>query len=139
MGQLALPLRRPVVTTCLPRPSSTQRVRIGLLPRSRTQHQGDSVHLVIALPARPRRHSSVNSNGAANALTLQHRDIAAPVLSNMSRSTGHAREDLEQIAMLGTIQATRRYVPERGPFRPFARRYANGEVCHYRRDKRFLI
>ena len=41
--------------------------------------------------------------------------------------------------MLGILQASRRYTPERGPFRPFARTYANGEVYHYLRDKGFLI
>ncbi len=41
--------------------------------------------------------------------------------------------------MLGIIQASRRYAPERGHFRPFARNYANGEVYHYLRDKGFLI
>jgi DNA-directed RNA polymerase specialized sigma subunit len=41
--------------------------------------------------------------------------------------------------MLGIIQAARRYSPERGSFRPYARTYANGEVYHYLRDKGFLI
>ena len=41
--------------------------------------------------------------------------------------------------MLGILQAARRYSPERGLFRPFARTYANGEVYHYLRDKGFLI
>ena len=41
--------------------------------------------------------------------------------------------------MLGIIQAARRYSPERGSFRPYARNYANGEVYHYLRDKGFLI
>ena len=59
--------------------------------------------------------------------------------ANLSRRTGHAREDLEQIAMVGIILAARRYVPERGNFRPFARRYANGEVHHFLRDRGFLI
>jgi DNA-directed RNA polymerase specialized sigma subunit len=61
------------------------------------------------------------------------------VAANLSRRTGHAREDLEQIAMVGIILAARRYLPERGPFRPFARRYANGEVHHFLRDRGFLI
>jgi DNA-directed RNA polymerase specialized sigma subunit len=61
------------------------------------------------------------------------------VAANLSRRTGHAREDLEQIAMVGIILAARRYVPERGNFRPFARRYANGEVHHFLRDRGFLI
>jgi len=46
---------------------------------------------------------------------------------------------MEQIAMLGILQAARRYSPERGSFRPYARTYANGEVYHYLRDKGFLI
>lgn len=41
--------------------------------------------------------------------------------------------------MLGIIQASRRYSPERGSFRSYARTYANGEVYHYLRDKGFLI
>jgi DNA-directed RNA polymerase specialized sigma subunit len=41
--------------------------------------------------------------------------------------------------MLGILQAARRYSPERGTFRPYARTYANGEVYHYLRDKGFLI
>jgi DNA-directed RNA polymerase specialized sigma subunit len=95
--------------------------------------------LVIAFPAKPRRHRPVNPHAAANALALQHRDIAATVAGNISRRTGHPKEDLEQIAMLGILQAARRYSPERGSFRPFARTYANGEVYHYLRDKGFLI
>lgn len=139
MGQLDLPLRPPVVATCLPRSSSAQRVRIGPRPRPRPQHQGDAVQLVIAFPAKPRRHRPVNPHAAANALALQHCDIAATVAGNISRRTGHPKEDLEQIAMLGIIQAARRYSPERGSFRPYARTYANGEVYHYLRDKGFLI
>ncbi len=81
----------------------------------------------------------MNPHAAANALALQHRDIAATVAGNISRRTGHPKEDLEQIAMLGILQASRRYTPERGPFRPYARTYANGEVYHYLRDKGFLI
>jgi len=81
----------------------------------------------------------VNPHAAANALALQHRDIASTVAGNISRRTGHPKEDLEQIAMLGIIQAARRYSPERGSFRPYARTYANGEVYHYLRDKGFLI
>jgi len=138
-GQLDLPLRPPVVATCLPRPSSAKRIGIGHRPQARPHPQGDAVQLVIAFPAKPRRHRPVNPHAAANALALQHRDIAATVAGNISRRTGHPKEDLEQIAMLGIIQAARRYSPERGSFRPYARTYANGEVYHYLRDKGFLI
>ena len=138
-GQLDLPLRPPVVAMCVPLPRHAQRVRIGPRPRPRPQHQGDVVQLVIAFPPKPRRRRPVNPHAAANALALQHCDIAATVAGNISRRTGHPKEDLEQIAMLGIIQAARRYSPERGAFRPYARTYANGEVYHYLRDKGFLI
>ena len=131
MGQLDLPLRPPVVATCLPRPRRAQRAR----PTPSDQ----AVQLVIAFPAKPRRHRPINPHAAANGLALQHRDIAATVAGNISRRTGHPKEDLEQIAMLGIIQAARRYSPERGSFRPYARTYANGEVYHFLRDKGFLI
>ena len=90
-------------------------------------------------PRHRRPHRNAHPHAAANELALQHRDIARAVAANLSRRTGHAREDLEQIAMVGIILAARRYVPERGPFRPFARRYANGEVHHFLRDRGFLI
>jgi hypothetical protein len=131
-GQLALPLRPPVVASCVTRrPRRPQRAR----PAPCQQ----AVQLVIAFPAKPRRHRPVNPHAAANALTLQHRDIAKTVAINISRRTGHPKEDLEQIAMLGILQAARRYAPGRGAFRPYARTYANGEVYHYLRDKGFLI
>jgi hypothetical protein len=131
-GQLALPLRPPVVATCVARrPHRPQRAR----PAPCQQ----AVQLVIAFPAKPRRHRPINPHAAANALALQHRDIAKTVAGNISRRTGQPKDDLEQIAMLGIIQAARRYSPERGSFRPYARTYANGEVYHYLRDKGFLI
>jgi DNA-directed RNA polymerase specialized sigma subunit len=61
------------------------------------------------------------------------------VATNLSCRKGHAREDLKQIAMVTIILAARLYLRERGDFRPFARRYANGEVHHFLRDRGFLI
>lgn len=132
-------LRLPVLATFLPRPRCPQRDGIGPRRQARRQHQGDAVQLVIAFPAKPRRHRPVNPHAAANALALQHRAIAKTVAGNISRRTGHPKGDLEQIAMLGILQAARRYSPERGPFRPFARTYGSGGVYHYHRDKGFLI
>lgn len=130
--QLELPLRPVVVASPLPR-------RPRLPQRARPAPSNQALQLVIALPAKPRRHRPINPHAAANALALQHRDIAKTVAGNISRRTGHPMDDLEQIAMLGILQAARRYSPERGSFRPFARTYANGEVYHYLRDKGFLI
>ena len=91
-------------------------------------------------PGRSHRpHRAIHPHAAANELALQHQDIARAVAANLSRRTGHAQEDLEQIDMVGIILAARRCVPERGDFRPFARRYANGEVHHFLRDRGFLI
>lgn len=94
---------------------------------------------VIAYPAKPRRHRPVNPHAEANALAMQHQDIAEKVARNLSRRTGHPVEDLRQIAMMGIIQASRRYDKCRGNFRSFARKYANGEVFHFLRNKGFLI
>ena len=79
------------------------------------------------------------AHAAANALALQHRDIGATVAVNISCRTGHPKEDLEQIAMLGIIQASRPYPPERGSLRPYARYNANSEVYHLLRDNGFLL
>jgi DNA-directed RNA polymerase specialized sigma24 family protein len=130
--QLALPLRPSVVASCVTRRPRRPR-------RTQPPPCQQAVQLVIAFPAKPRRHRTVNPHAAANALALQHGDIAKTVAGNISRRTGHPKEDLEQIAMLGILQAARRYSPERGSFRPYARTYANGEVYHYLRDKGFLI
>ena len=59
--------------------------------------------------------------------------------ANVSRRTCRPREDLEQVAMVDIILAARRHTPERGGFRPFARRNANGKVRHFLLDRGFLI
>jgi DNA-directed RNA polymerase specialized sigma subunit len=41
--------------------------------------------------------------------------------------------------MIGLIKAARRYDPSRGPFRPYGRTYANGEITHFLRDTGFLL
>jgi DNA-directed RNA polymerase specialized sigma subunit len=125
-------LRPAVVASCVTRRPRRPR-------RTQPPPCQQAVQLVIAFPVKPRRHRPVNPHAAANALALQHRDIAKTVAGNISRRTGHPKDDLEQIAMLGIIQAARRYSPERGSFLPYARTYANGEVYHYLRDKGFLI
>jgi DNA-directed RNA polymerase specialized sigma subunit len=118
-----------VTQTTSHRPSARQHQSPGPRGPSRTPPPGSH--------RRPQRRD--HPHAAANALALRHRDIARAVAANLSRRTGHAREDLEQIAMVGIILAARRYAPERGSFRPFARRYANGEVHHFLRDRGFLI
>jgi hypothetical protein len=119
--------------------------------RSRCRHQPQpavlQLQLVLAFPDpipppprhRPRRHRPVHPHAAANALALQHLDLAEKIAGNFARRTVHPREDLLQLATLGLIKAARRYQPGRGPFRAYARTYANGEITHWLRDHGFLI
>jgi RNA polymerase sigma factor (sigma-70 family) len=92
-----------------------------------------------ASPCRPRRQRPVRPYAAADALALQHRDLAEKIAGNFARRTVHPKEDLLQIAMIGLIKAARRYDPSRGPFRPYGRTYANGEITHFLRDNGFLL
>ena len=83
-------------------------------------------------------------HAAADALVVEHLPFAAKVASNYARRTGHPKEDLEQLAAIGLIKASRRYDisrPGRSPnhFIAYARPFVNGEITHYLRDKGFLI
>jgi DNA-directed RNA polymerase sigma subunit (sigma70/sigma32) len=88
---------------------------------------------------RPPRQRPVRPHAAADALALQHRDLAEKISGNFARRTVHPKEDLLQLAMIGLIKAARRYDPSRGPFRPYGRTYANGEITHFLRDNGFLL
>ena len=88
---------------------------------------------------RPRRERPVRLHAAADALALEHRDLAEKIAGNFARRTVHPKEDLLQLAMIGLIKAARRYDPSRGPFRPYGRTYANGEITHFLRDNGFLL
>jgi RNA polymerase sigma factor (sigma-70 family) len=90
-------------------------------------------------PKRPRRQRPVRPHAAADALALEHRDLAEKIAGNFARRTVHPKEDLLQLAMIGLIKAARRYEPSRGPFRPYGRTYANGEITHFLRDSGFLL
>jgi len=96
----------------------------------------------LARPAsrcRPRRQRPVRPHAAADALALEHMDLAEKIAGNFARRTIHPKEDLLQLAMIGLIKAARRYDPSRGPFRPYGRTYANGEITHFLRDNGFLL
>jgi DNA-directed RNA polymerase specialized sigma subunit len=83
-------------------------------------------------------------HASADALVVEHLPFAAKVAANYARRTGHPKEDLEQLAAIGLIKASRRYDihrPGRSPnhFIAYARPFVNGEITHYLRDKGFLI
>jgi hypothetical protein len=88
---------------------------------------------------RPRRQRPVRPHATADALALEHMDLAEKIAGNFARRTVHPKEDLLQLAMIGLIKAARRYDPSRGPFRPYGRTYANGEITHFLRDNGFLL
>jgi DNA-directed RNA polymerase sigma subunit (sigma70/sigma32) len=90
-------------------------------------------------PKAPRRQRPVRPHAAADALALEHMDLAEKIAGNFARRTVHPKEDLLQLAMIGLIKAARRYDPSRGPFRPYGRSYANGEITHFLRDNGFLL
>jgi len=100
-----------------------------------------SVVLVGAEPPtrRQRRQRQRSPYAEADALALSHRDLAEKIAGNFARRTGHPLEDLRQLALIGLIKAARRYDPSRGPFRPYGRTYANGEITHFLRDNGFLL
>jgi hypothetical protein len=93
----------------------------------------------VPMRCRPRRVRPVRPHAAADALALQHRDLAEKIAGNFARRTIHPKEDLLQLALIGLIKAARRYDPSRGPFRPYGRTYANGEITHFLRDNGFLL
>jgi DNA-directed RNA polymerase sigma subunit (sigma70/sigma32) len=113
-----------------------EQLEINLLEpaRHRARTQG-----LVAPGCRPRRQRPMRPHAAADALALQHRDLAEKIAGNFARRTVHPKEDLLQLAMIGLIKAARRYDPSRGPFRPYGRTYANGEITHFLRDNGFLL
>jgi DNA-directed RNA polymerase sigma subunit (sigma70/sigma32) len=100
------------------------------LPRATVRH---------APHCRPRRQRPVRPHADADALALEHMDLAEKIAGNFARRTVHPKDDLLQLAMIGLIKAARRYDPSRGPFRPYGRTYANGEITHFLRDNGFLL
>jgi RNA polymerase sigma factor (sigma-70 family) len=104
-------------------------------PRHRPTAQAPARHIA----RRPRRQRPVRPHAAADALALEHMDLAEKIAGNFARRTVHPKEDLLQLAMIGLIKAARRYDPSRGPFRPYGRTYANGEITHFLRDHGFML
>ena len=111
-------------------------------PTHRPRPQQTTARATTRSRARGRRCRSPHA--AADALVVQHLPFAARVAANYARRTGHPRDDLEQLAAIGLIKASRRYDtqrPGRSPnhFIAYARPFVNGEITHYLRDKGFAI
>ena len=107
--------------------------------QAQARHRPVSQSAAERSPKPPRRQRPVRPHAAADALALEHMDLAEKIAGNFARRTVHPKEDLLQLAMIGLIKAARRYDPSRGPFRPYGRTYANGEITHFLRDNGFLL
>jgi DNA-directed RNA polymerase specialized sigma subunit len=110
-------------------------------PAHRPRPQQATAHVTTSVRSRGPLRSP---HAAADALVVQHLPFAAKVAANYARRTGHPREDLEQLAAIGLIKASRRYDIQRlgrspNHFIAYARPFVNGEITHYLRDKGFAI
>jgi len=122
----------------LPRPHDSPELPVS----GRTGHSG--VPLAVR-PCQSRQRVAPGSDlQVCDALVVEHLPFAAKVAANYARRTGHPKEDLEQLAAIGLIKASRRYDDKRinnskSNFIAYARPFVNGEITHYLRDKGFLI
>ena len=124
----------------LPRPHDSPELRVS--GRARPVAPGVTPGSGLAVrPCQIRQRSELQ---VCDALVVEHLPFAAKVAANFARRTGHPKEDLEQLAAIGLIKASRRYDDKRinnskSNFIAYARPFVNGEITHYLRDKGFLI
>ena len=124
----------------IPRPHDSSELRVS--GRARPVAPGVTPGSGLAVrPCQIRQRSELQ---VCDALVVEHLPFAAKVAANFARRTGHPREDLEQLAAIGLIKASRRYDDKRinnskSNFIAYARPFVNGEITHYLRDKGFLI
>ena len=128
----------------LPRPHDSPELRVS----GRARPVAPGVTPGSGLAVRPCQSQQRVAPGSAlqvcDALVVEHLPFAAKVAANFARRTGHPKEDLEQLAAIGLIKASRRYDDKRinnskSNFIAYARPFVNGEITHYLRDKGFLI
>ena len=113
-------------------------------PELRVSGRARPVALGSGLAVRPCQTRQRSDLQVCDALVVEHLPFAAKVAANFARRTGHPKEDLEQLAAIGLIKASRRYDDKRinnskSNFIAYARPFVNGEITHYLRDKGFLI
>ena len=90
-------------------------------------------------PCQTRQRSALQ---LCDALVVEHLPFDAKVAANFAPRTGHPKEDLEQLAAIGLIKASRKYDDKRinnskTNFIAYARPFVNGEISNYQRDMVF--
>lgn len=125
----------------IPRPRDSSELRVAGKARPVAPGSGVRTTGLAVRPCQKRQRSALQ---LSDALVVEHLPFAAKVAANFARRTGHPREDLEQLAAIGLIKASRRYDDKRinnskSNFIAYARPFVNGEITHYLRDKGFLI
>ena len=76
----------------------------------------------------------------SNQQVERHLYLAREVAVRYSRRTGHDKDDLRQVGLLGLIKASRSYRPQmKVPFEVYARPHIRGEILHYLRDGVALV
>jgi RNA polymerase sigma-B factor len=69
-----------------------------------------------------------------------HRGLVAPIASHYAAQSAEAREDLEQVGLLGLIRAAELYDRSLAvPFSAYARQHVRGAILHYLRDTAPLV
>ena len=129
----------------LPRPHDSSELHISGRARPVAPGSGVRTTGLAVRPCQTRQGVAPGSDlQVCDALVVEHLPFAAKVAANFARRTGHPKEDLEQLAAIGLIKASRRYDDKRinnskSNFIAYARPFVNGEITHYLRDKGFLI
>lgn len=75
-----------------------------------------------------------------NGQVERHLDLVAPIAGHYARHCPEARDDLEQVGLLGLIRAAELYdAASTVPFSAYARRHVRGAILHYLRDTAPLV
>lgn len=70
-----------------------------------------------------------------NTTVEQHLRLVRPIAAHYAAHSSEARDDLEQVGVLGLITAAERYDHRlKVPFEAFARQHIRGAILHYLRD-----
>lgn len=89
---------------------------------------------------RPQIHRPSRRLRQRNRQVEANRFLVPPIAAHYAARSPEAREDLEQVGLLGLIRAAELYNPRLSvPFSAYARRHVRGAILHYLRDTAPLV